>query len=102
MFAFELSSCHSSISSLKSSNGDLNAKIEKLSVASLSLEHVSICNRCKDFDIDACNDHVSTIAKLNDEIVQLKTCKNEVEKVKFARDAFTIGRHPSIKDGLSF
>jgi hypothetical protein len=81
MFAFELSSCHSSISSLKSSNGDLNAKIEKLSVASLSLEHVSICNRCKDFDIDACNDHVSTIAKLNDEIVQLKTCKNEVEKL---------------------
>jgi hypothetical protein len=30
MFAFELSSCHSSISSLKSLNGDLNAKIEKL------------------------------------------------------------------------
>jgi hypothetical protein len=46
-------------------------------------------------------DHASTIAKLNDEIAhlndQLKTCKNEVEKVKFARDAFTIGRHPSIK-----
>jgi hypothetical protein len=43
---------------------------------------------------------------LTDEIVrlniQLKTCKNEVEKVKFARDAFTIGRHPSIKDGLGF
>jgi hypothetical protein len=28
--------------------------------------------------------------------------KNEVEKVKFARDAFTISRHPSIKDGLGF
>jgi hypothetical protein len=43
---------------------------------------------------------------LNDEIVQLnvqlKTCKNEDTKVKFARDAFTIGRHPSIKDGLGF
>jgi hypothetical protein len=53
-----------------------------------------------------CNNHASTITKLNDEIVQLnvqlKTCKNEVEKVKFARDAFTIGRHPSIKDGLGF
>jgi hypothetical protein len=34
--------------------------------------------------------------------VQLKICKNEVDKVKFARDAFTIGRHPSIKDGLGF
>jgi hypothetical protein len=70
------------------------------------LEHVSICNRCKDFDIDACNDHASTIAKLNDEFVQLnvqlKTCKNDVEKVKFARDALIIGRHPSIKDGLGF
>jgi hypothetical protein len=39
------------------------------------------------------------IAQLN---VQLKNCKNEVEKVKFARDAFAIGRHPSIKDGLGF
>jgi hypothetical protein len=54
----------------------------------------------------ACIDHASTFAKLNGEIAhlndQLKTCKNEVEKVKFARDAFTIGRHPSIKDGLGF
>jgi hypothetical protein len=66
-------------------NADLNARIEKLSVASSSLEHVFIYNRCKDFDIHSCNNHVSTIAKLNDEIVQLnvqlKTCKNEVEKL---------------------
>jgi hypothetical protein len=70
------------------------------------MEHVSICAKCKDHDFDACSNHASTIAKLNDEIVQLnvqlKTCKNEVEKLKFARDAFTIGRHPSIKDGLGF
>jgi hypothetical protein len=75
-----------------------------LNASSSSLEHVSICNRCKDFDTDACNDHASTIAKLNDKIVQLnvqlKTWKNEIEKVKFARYAFTIGRHHSIKDGL--
>jgi hypothetical protein len=106
MLAFELSSCHDSISSLKSINVDLNARIEKLSVASSSLEHVSICNRCKDFDVDACNNHASTVSKLNDEIAnlnaQLKICKNECEKVKFARDAYTIGRHPSIKDGLGF
>jgi hypothetical protein len=102
MLVFELFSCHSSISILKSLNVDLNSRIDKLSVASSSLEHVSICNRCKDFDIDACNNHASIIAKLNDEIVQLKTCKNEVEKVKFARDVFTIGRHPPIKDGLGF
>jgi hypothetical protein len=35
-----------------------------LNNASSSLEHVSICNRCKDFDVDACNNHVSTIAKV--------------------------------------
>jgi hypothetical protein len=33
---------------------------------------------------------------------QLKTCKNDYEKLKFARDAYTIGIHPSIKDGLGF
>jgi hypothetical protein len=69
-----------------------------------SLEHVSICDRCKYFD--ACNYHVSTIAKLNDDIVnlhaQLKICKDECDKVKFSRVSFTIGRHPSIKDGLGF
>jgi hypothetical protein len=68
------------------------------------VEHVSICNRCKDFDVDACNNHASTISKLNDEIAnlndQLKTCKNECNKTKFARDAYTIGRHPSINYGL--
>jgi vacuolar-type H+-ATPase subunit I/STV1 len=102
----ELSSCHESISSLKRSNVVLNARIEKLDIASSSMEHVSICNRCKDFDVDACNNHASIISKLNDEIAnlnaQLNTCKNECEKIKFARDAYTIGRHPSIKDGLGF
>jgi hypothetical protein len=33
---------------------------------------------------------------------QLKTCKDDFEKLKFDRDAYTIGRHPSIKDGLGF
>jgi hypothetical protein len=39
------------------------------------------------------------VASLN---AQLKTCKNDFDKLKFARDAYTIGRHPSIKDGLGF
>jgi hypothetical protein len=43
---------------------------------------------------------------LNDEVAslnaQLKTSKSEFDKLKFARDAYTIGRHPSIKDGLGF
>jgi hypothetical protein len=106
LLSFELSSCHVSISRLESTNVDLNARIEKLNVASSSLEHVSICNRCKDFDIDACNDHASTISNLNDDIVklyaQLKTCKDECDKIKFARNVYTIGRYRSIKDGLGF
>jgi hypothetical protein len=51
--SFELSSCHASISSLKNTNVDLNSTIEKLNVASSSLEHLSIHNRCKDFARDA-------------------------------------------------
>jgi hypothetical protein len=39
------------------------------------------------------------VASLN---TQLKTCKIDFDKLKFARDAYTIGRHPSIKDGLGF
>jgi hypothetical protein len=106
LLSSELSSCHDSISSLKSLNVDLNAKLEKVNVTSSFVEHVSICNRCKDVDIDACNAHASTIFKLNDEVTnlngQLKICKSEYEKINFVRDAYTIGRHPSIKDGLGF
>jgi hypothetical protein len=64
------------------------------------------CNRCKDFDIDACNKHASTILNWNNDVAslnaQLKTCKDDYEKLKFVRDAYIIGRHPSIKDGLGF
>jgi hypothetical protein len=60
-------------------------------VASSSIEHVVICNRCKDFDINACNEHASTILKLNNDVAnlnaQLKTCKSDYEKLKFTRDA---------------
>jgi hypothetical protein len=103
ILSFELSSYHDFIASLKSLNVDLNSTIEKLNVASSSLEHVSNCNRCKDIDIV---NHASIISKLNDEIVnlhaQLKIYKNECEKIRFARDVYTIGRHPSIKDWLGF
>jgi hypothetical protein len=33
---------------------------------------------------------------------QLKTYKDDFDKLKFARDAYTVGRHPAIKDGLGF
>jgi hypothetical protein len=106
MLSSELSACHETISSLKRLNDDLNAKLEEANKSNSCVEHVSICNRCKDFDVDACNEHLIAITNLNDEVAslnaQLKTCKNDFDKLKFARDAYTIGRHPSIKDGLGF
>ena len=39
-------------------------------------------------------EHLTSITKLNDEVAslnaQLKTCKNDFDKLKFARDAYTI------------
>jgi hypothetical protein len=102
----EICACHESISSLKSVNDELNAKLEVANKSSSCVEHVVICNRCKDFDVNACNEHLASITKLNDEVAslnsQLKTCKVDFDKLKFARDAYTVGRHPSIKDGLGF
>jgi hypothetical protein len=106
VLSFEISACHETVSSLKSLNDDLNAKLEEANKSSSCVDHVSICNRCKDFDVDACNEHLMSITKLNDEVAslnaQLKTYKVDFDKLKFARDAYTIGRHPSIKDGLGF
>jgi hypothetical protein len=106
MLSSELSTCHETVSSLKSVNDDLNAKLEEANKSSSCVEHVVICNRCKDFNVDACDEHLISISKLNDEVAslnaQLKTCKIDFDKLKFARVAYTIGRHPSIKDGLGF
>jgi hypothetical protein len=86
MLSCELSSCHETISSLRSINDDLNAKLEIASKSNSCVEHVMICNRCKNFDIDACSEHLVSISKLNDELAslnaQLKTSKNEFDKLK--------------------
>jgi hypothetical protein len=101
LLSSELSSFNESISSLKTLNDDLSARLEVANRSSSCVEHVVICNRCKDFDINACDEHLASIAKINDEVAslnaQLKTCKVDFDKLKFARDAYTIGRHPSIK-----
>jgi hypothetical protein len=106
MLSSELSGCHESVSSLKDLNVELNAKLEEANATRPCVEHVVICNRCKDFDVNACDEHLMSIAKLNDEVAslnaQLKTCKVEFDKLNFARDAYTVGRHPSIKHGLGF
>jgi hypothetical protein len=75
-----------SISCRKIANDELNVKISKLyewHASSSSVEHVAICTRCKDVDVDAYHSHVATIASLNDEIAKLnahtKTC---IDKLK--------------------
>jgi hypothetical protein len=94
MLSSELSACHESISSLKNLNDELNAKLEEVSKTSSCVEHVNICNRCKDFDVDAGDEHLISITKLNDEVAslnaQLKTCKIDFDKLKFARDLISI------------
>jgi hypothetical protein len=106
MLSSELSAYQESVSSLKNWNVELNAKLEEANVTKSCIELVVVCNRCKDFDIDACDEHLASITKLNDEVAslnaQLKTCKVDFDKLKFARNAYTVGRHHSIKDGLGF
>jgi hypothetical protein len=47
MLSCELSTCHESISSLKSINDDLNAKLEVVNKSNSCVEHVVICNRVR-------------------------------------------------------
>ena len=86
-----LSACHETVSSLKSLNDELTTKLEGVNKSSSCEEHVVICDRCKDFDVDACDEHLISITKLNDEVAslnaQLKTCKTNFDQLKFARDA---------------
>jgi hypothetical protein len=70
----ELSTSHSFVSSLKITNDELNDRIEKLNechVASSSIEHVVICNRCKDIDVESCVANIAMIAHLNARIENL-------------------------------
>jgi chromosome segregation ATPase len=70
----DLNVCNASISSLRDENAILNAKIEELSSckpSTCTIEHVSICTRCKDINVDAINDHLAMIKQQNDHIAKL-------------------------------
>jgi hypothetical protein len=105
----ELNVCNDSISCLRSENASLNAKIEELNacnVSTFTVEHVTICTRCRDVNIDAIDDHLDMIKEQNDHIDKLsaKIAEHELEneKFKFARSILYNGRCPSIKDGIGF
>jgi hypothetical protein len=131
--ASELSICHDTISNLRIENANLIAKFEKTNVCDDSIyclrdknvmlkskidelksckpststfDHVSICMRCRDIDVDAIHDHIAMIKQQNDYIAKLdaKITKHELEneKIKFARSMLYNGRRTGIKDGIGF
>jgi hypothetical protein len=99
--------CNDSISCLRNENATLHAKIEELKSCKHStstVEHVSICTRCRDINVEAINDHIAMIKQQNDHIAKLdaKIAEHELdnEKFKFAPSMLYNGRHPGIKDAL--
>jgi chromosome segregation ATPase len=94
------------ISNLKNENAILHAKIDELNAckpSTSSVDHVTICTRCRDINVDAIHDHLALIKQQNDHIAQLSAKINEHdlenEKFKFARSMLYSGRRPNIKDG---
>jgi prefoldin subunit 5 len=60
----DLNICNDSISYLRDENVKLNAKIEELNACKPStstVDHVSICTRCRDVNVEAMNDHLAMI-----------------------------------------
>jgi hypothetical protein len=107
--AKDLSVCNDAISNLRNENAILHAKIDELNVCKPStstVEHVAICTRCRDINVDAIHDHLAFIKQQNDHIAQLTAKINEHEikneKFKFARSMLYNGRRPGIKDGIGF
>jgi hypothetical protein len=72
--------CNVTISNLRSENDILHAKVVELKSCKPStstVEHTSICTRCKDININAIHDHMALIKQQNDHIAKLdaKNCR---------------------------
>jgi chromosome segregation ATPase len=97
--AKDLNICNESISYLRDENVMLKSNIDELNVckpSTSSVDHVTICTRCRDINVDAIHDHLAQLtAKINEHEI-------ENEKIKFARSMLYNGRHPGIKDGIGF
>jgi 3D (Asp-Asp-Asp) domain-containing protein len=107
--AKDLNVCNNVVSNLRNENAILHAKIDELNVckpSTSSVDHVSICTRCRDVNVDAIHNHLALFKEQNDHIAQLTTKSNEHEieneKIKFARSMLYNGRRPGIKDGIGF
>jgi 3D (Asp-Asp-Asp) domain-containing protein len=107
--AKDLNACNVSISCVRDENAMLKSKIDELKSCKPStstVDHVSICMRCRDIDVDAIHDHLALIKEQNDHIAQLTSKINEHEieneKFKFAKSMLYNGRRPGIKGGIGF
>jgi 3D (Asp-Asp-Asp) domain-containing protein len=107
--ARDLNVCNDSISCLRDENAILHAKIDELNACKPSIstvDHVSLCTRCRDVNVDAIHDHLALIKQQNDHVATLTAKINEYEieneKFKFARSMLYSGRCPGIKDGIGF
>jgi hypothetical protein len=105
----DLNVCNDVVSNLRNENAILHAKIDELNVckpSTSSVDHVSICTRCRDINVDDIHDHIALIKQQNDHIAQLTAKINEHEienkKFKFARSMLYNGRRPSIKNDIGF
>jgi hypothetical protein len=105
----ELNACNDSIIYLRDENARLNFKIEELNICKPStstIEHVSICTRCRDVNVEAIDDQLAMIKNQNYHIAKLnaKIAEHELENenFKFARSMLYNGRRPGIKDGIGF
>jgi hypothetical protein len=71
-----------------------------------TVEHVTICTRCRDINVEAIDDHLTMIKEQNDHIAKLnaKIAEHELEneKFKFAQSMLYNGRRLGIKDGIGF
>jgi hypothetical protein len=107
--AKELNVCNDTITNLRDENAILHVKIVELNTCKPStstVEHVTICTRCRDINIDAIHDHLALIKQQNDHIATLTAKINEHdlenENFKFARSMLYSRRRPGIKDGIGF
>jgi hypothetical protein len=69
--AKDLDVCNTSISNHRDENAILHAKIVELNTCKPStstVEHVTICTRCRDINVEAIHDHLALIKQQNDHI----------------------------------
>jgi hypothetical protein len=104
-----LNVCNDLISCLGDENARLKSKIEELNACKPStstVDHVTICTRCRDVNIEAMDDHLAIIKQQNDHIEKLiaKITEHELENenFKFARSMLYNGRRTDIKNGIGF